>query len=158
MARLSNIVLHCSDSEFGSAAMIRKWHLLRGWSDVGYHRVIKNGWPTHGMFVQSEDGAIECGRDLDGDNYIVGSEVGAHTLGYNTTSIGICLIGKELFTVAQIASAMSLINDLRDRYGIHIRNIYGHYETEKAGGKTCPNIDMDHFRYMLELTDIRQPV
>ena len=38
------IILHCSDSEFGNAAIITKWHALpkpngRGWSNIGYHYV-----------------------------------------------------------------------------------------------------------------------
>jgi len=153
LALLSNIVVHCSDSTWGSAAEIRRWHMGKGWRDIGYHRVIKNGWPTHGMFIDAEDGAVECGRDLDGDQYIIGAEVGAHALGYNTNSIGICMIGKDRFTPSQIGSLLKLLQELRERFHITPDHILGHYETAKAHGKTCPNIDMDSIRYLLELTD-----
>ena len=37
------IVLHCSDSTFGNAAVITNWHIQRGWQTIGYHFVICNG-------------------------------------------------------------------------------------------------------------------
>lgn len=45
----------------------------KGWSDIGYHNVIKR------------DSSLEHGRDL--------SRQGAHVKGYNKNSIGICLVG-----------------------------------------------------------------
>ena len=36
------IILHCSDSLWGSAAEIRKWHLSNGWKDMGYDLVKVN--------------------------------------------------------------------------------------------------------------------
>ena len=49
------------------------WHRERGFSKIGYHEVIR------------KSGAIEAGRDR--------SEEGAHCMGHNKHSIGICLIG-----------------------------------------------------------------
>lgn len=54
---------------------IRKWHTEKGWDDIGYHLVIRR------------DGTIEAGREE--------SLVGAHTLGYNHNSYGICLVGGQ---------------------------------------------------------------
>jgi N-acetyl-anhydromuramyl-L-alanine amidase AmpD len=73
---MNTIVIHCSatkeDKDY-SVADIKKWHLQRGFNDVGYHFIIKL------------DGTIEIGRSLD--------KVGAHVAGNNTGSIGICYIG-----------------------------------------------------------------
>jgi len=151
MAKLTNIVVHCSDSIWGSAAEIRRWHMEKGWRDIGYHRVIKNGWPTQGMYVAAENGSIEVGRDLDGDNYIIGKEAGAHALGYNTNSIGICLIGVKQFSPEQVGSLLKLLQEFQSRYNIDAENILGHYETPLSHGKTCPNIEMYHIRYLLEI-------
>ena len=54
-------------------AEIRQWHLAKGWSDVGYHSVIRR------------NGIIEIVRPIE--------RVGAHAKGYNKNSIGICLVG-----------------------------------------------------------------
>ena len=38
MREVKKIILHCSDSEYGTASLIRKWHTEeRNWSDIGYH-------------------------------------------------------------------------------------------------------------------------
>lgn len=55
------------------AKIIRGWHVKNGWSDIGYHLVIRR------------DGVAEVGRPLD--------RVGAHTVGRNHDSIGIVLAG-----------------------------------------------------------------
>ena len=40
MAKLTNIIIHCSDSDFGDAQTIDLWHKQRGWKGIGYHYVI----------------------------------------------------------------------------------------------------------------------
>lgn len=70
------IVVHCSASPpsvYVDAKVIDRWHKERGFLKLGYHYVIKR------------DGAIEAGRKL--------SEVGAHVEGYNSVSVGVCLVG-----------------------------------------------------------------
>ena len=58
--------------DFG-ADEIRSWHLDRGFSDIGYHYVIRR------------DGTQEDGRPIE--------QPGAHVQGHNAHSIGICLVG-----------------------------------------------------------------
>ncbi len=77
MRRIDWVVIHCSDT-FSAQDIgvedIRYWHTKgNGWSDVGYHFVIKR------------DGTVEEGRDI--------KRVGAHTYGFNNHSIGICWVG-----------------------------------------------------------------
>ena len=156
MAKLTNIVIHCSDSEFGSASEIDRWHKQRGWSGIGYHFVILNGLivPKTGyqtrLHLDCMDGQIEVGRKIDGDNWVSANEAGAHALGFNDKSIGVCLIGVKNFTAKQMRSLRVLITELNAYYKIPIKDILGHYETPKSGGKTCPNFDMKLFRSTLQ--------
>ncbi len=156
MRKIENLIVHCSDSLWGCAREIRKWHLARGWSDIGYHFVILNGRPTfaheeHATVIPTLDGSVEVGRYLDDDSFISDVEVGAHALGYNDKSIGVCLIGKTEFTLRQITSLDRLLWDLCMLYHVPFDAIIGHYETAsgKAEGKTCPNLDMDVVRNRL---------
>jgi N-acetyl-anhydromuramyl-L-alanine amidase AmpD len=71
------IVVHCSatppEDDIG-AKEIRTWHVnIQGWSDIGYHGIIRR------------DGSFERGRPLH--------QRGAHAKGYNSQSWGLCLIG-----------------------------------------------------------------
>ncbi|NCC41769.1 MAG: N-acetylmuramoyl-L-alanine amidase [Gammaproteobacteria bacterium] len=77
------------------AVEIREWHLERDYSDIGYHEVIRI------------DGQIEAGRDRDIE--------GAHCLGHNKHSIGICLVGDGRcgFTEAQYKSLGALLRHYR---------------------------------------------
>ena len=52
---------------------IQSWHLARGWATIGYH------------FVVSPSGRIFRGRPVD--------RLGAHVLGHNAGTVGICLMG-----------------------------------------------------------------
>lgn len=70
------LVVHCSATpphmDIGED-WIRGEHVKKGWDDIGYHVVIRR------------NGVREFGRPLD--------VRGAHVKGYNSNSIGICLIG-----------------------------------------------------------------
>ena len=154
MNTIEYLILHCSDSLFGSAAEIRRWHIARGWSDIGYHLVILNGLilpdtkHQKQLYLPFMDGAVEIGRRFDGDPFISQSEVGAHALGLNSTSLGICLIGIDTFTAAQFVTLARAIRALEAHpLGAHLRRdrILGHYQTPQAGGKTCPNFNVPRF-------------
>ncbi len=75
---VSRVFVHYSYSDNPShdnVETIRRWHLARGFSDVGYH------------FFVRKNGRIEKGRDLD--------KTPAAQKGNNTGTIAICLHGKE---------------------------------------------------------------
>ena len=76
MREINTFIIHCSDTypdmDIG-VEEIRRWHKERGWSDIGYHYVIRR------------NGKIEEGRN-DGI-------VGAHAKGMNENSLGICMVG-----------------------------------------------------------------
>jgi hypothetical protein len=122
------VIIHCSDSPQGrgdNAATIHGWHTSppRSWDGIGYHHVIL------------EDGTVENGRPPYWS--------GAHVRGHNKGSIGICLIGVDRFTTAQLRAVKHLIGT---KYPDTI--IKGHYELDSS--KTCPNMDMDRFRSYLD--------
>ncbi len=138
--KIRRIVVHCSDSTFGDSELIRKWHLERGFADVGYHFVILNGQrSTQTPYNPGQDGNVELGRPI--------SVHGAHAYGHNRDSVGICLIGRDEFTLRQVMSAKVLIGELQREYQVPIQEVIGHYELTPL--KTCPNIAMDGFRDFL---------
>jgi hypothetical protein len=116
------VIIHCSDSIWGNAAIIAKWHTLpkpngRGWSNIGYHYVILNGKISPKAFNGYFDGHIETGRPLDDDNLLEVFEYGAHVKGLNRESIGICLIGESgNFTKKQIGSLEQMFTKLRQQF------------------------------------------
>jgi len=124
---LKRIILHCSATKEGqdfSVATIRDWHVKgRGWSDIGYHWVIRL------------DGSIEVGRPLE--------KSGAHTKGHNKDSVGVCYIGgcdadgkpKDTMNPEQEKAWRMIVLSLRTLYGDHI-TIHGHNE---YANKACPS-------------------
>lgn len=70
------IVFHCSatkPSQDIGRREIEEWHLAKGWSAIGYHFVIRR------------DGRLELGRPM--------GDIGAHVEGYNSSSVGVCMVG-----------------------------------------------------------------
>lgn len=137
MRKLSKIIVHCSASEAGDAAVIDTWHRKRGWSGIGYHFVILNGQRTPGTYLLEDDGVVEQGRSL--------YRKGAHCKGHNADSIGICLIGQGVFSPLQWQALHTLCLDLHEKY--HVCRILGHYELNPH--KTCPCVNMDALRKWL---------
>lgn len=128
MRIINEIIIHCSATPEGkdyTVNQIRQWHKQRGFSDIGYH------------YVVYRDGSIHAGRPE--------SQIGAHCLGHNAHSIGVCYIGgvakdgktpKDTRTAAQKASLIKLIKDLRKKYPN--ATIHGHRE---YANKACPSFD-----------------
>lgn len=121
---INEIIIHCSATREGkdyTVADIRRWHLNRGFSDIGYHYVIYR------------DGSVHEGRDIN-----VG---GAHCTNHNAHSIGICYIGglnssnkpKDTRTNEQKEAFLKLLKQLRKLYPK--ATIHGHYE---YANKACP--------------------
>lgn len=138
MREIKKIIIHCSDSEFGDLALINKWHQERGFDSCGYHYVIGNGFiDLESFYEQDFDGLVEPGRPLE--------TVGAHTKGENHDSIGICLIGRRLFSANQLLHALpDVLISLMIRFNLPIKNIYGHSDFNNS--KTCPNFDVELIR------------
>jgi N-acetylmuramoyl-L-alanine amidase len=140
MRKLENIIIHHSASHFGDVETFRDWHIKRGWRDVAYNIIVLNGMRTPANYNEKEDGLIEYGRGLDFDKVIDSSERGAHALGYNSTSIGICLVGSGEFTKNQFYS-LELFCKLWKRIipGLKIK---GHGEVNST---SCPGFDVQEW-------------
>ena len=113
---INKIIIHFSASPQGrgdNAGTIHMWHKQRGFDGIGYHYVIL------------ESGEVETGRPEYWS--------GAHCKGYNTQSIGVCLMGENGYTPRQYAALHSLIYQIQDR---HNATVFGHCEIDPQ--KTCP--------------------
>jgi N-acetylmuramoyl-L-alanine amidase len=118
------IVIHstCTPPDMEvSFRTVDEWHRKRGWLKIGYH------------FFIASNGTIEVGRNIH--------EVGAHTKGYNGTSIGIVLVGgtdksgnpDPYFSAPQWEALFSLVNSLTFMY--RSAKVVGHGELV---GQSCP--------------------
>jgi hypothetical protein len=135
---------------------------------TGYHFIILNGRVTSVFQVRTIDGSISIGRPLDGDKFIEPNEIGAHALGYNARSIGICMIGrkdpkdlsKPVFTPYQLIALDNLVLELLRIYGLGVEALLGHYETPQGieQGKTCPEINMVDYRARLQIIRVRREI
>ena len=133
MREINGIVIHCSDSPWGDAAIIREWHMARDFSDIGYHAVILNGFRRNSRNYQADaDGLLEPGRSVD--------KSGAHAKRRNKDTLGICLIGKDEFTPAQFATLEELVQVWRRLHRVPVARIVGHRDLDPS--KTCPNFDV----------------
>lgn len=157
--KAEGLILHCSDSDFGCATMIKTWHTSpkpvgRGWRDIGYHLVITNGIWNLRMLKEKQvwpfaDGTVEAGRPFDTEAKMEIDEIGAHCYGWNGRTIGVCLVGKKgQYSIHQLHNLRNVINNyLMPMMGWNVDDIRGHCEYDPK--KTCPDINMDLFREFL---------
>lgn len=134
MRDINKLILHCSATPEGrevTVEEINEWHKQRGFKSIGYHYVIYL------------DGSINKGREED--------EIGSHTVGQNTNSIGICYIGgcdskmnpKDTRTDAQKETLIMLVKNLLDKYELTSEDVYGHYQ---FAPKACPSFNVEDWR------------
>ena len=130
MRTITLIVIHCSAVRPGqqsSAKKINDWHHDRGFQNgIGYH------------FVVRRDGSIELGRPLE--------MIGAHVVGHNRHSIGICYEGglnsagepEDTRTPEQKVTLRKLLEELHRKFPKAL--IVGHRDLNP--GKKCPCYDV----------------
>lgn len=141
--RVEKVIIHAADTPAGmdvGVEEIRRWHVEgNGWSDIGYHYVIRR------------NGQIELGRDLDNDGDVEEHQ-GAHVYGHNLGTLGICMVGGKPdcnYTAAQWRSLAWLVRDILGRHGLTVSDVYGHREFDS--GKTCPQFDAPAWAKTLEI-------
>ncbi len=135
--KIKGLVFHCSDSSFGSATLIKGWHVNeRGWSDIGYTMVICNGQVENDTYMSFMDGAIEWGRDIDKE--------AAAQRGFNDLE-AVCWIGKSgTFTISQLEAGRRVILYLIEHHGLIPDKIYAHADLSKEKPH-CPGIDIKRY-------------
>lgn len=137
MREIKRVILHCTATKEGAHVdvdTIRKWHLARNFSDIGYHYVIYL------------DGSINQGRNV--------FTQGSHTRGENEDSIGIAYVGgldengkpKDTMSLYQDISFMRLFESLCVTFGK--LDLHGHNE---FSNKACPSFDVQHkYKFLIK--------
>ena len=128
MRPINKIIVHCTATPEGRAHTVKDvdaWHRQRGFNGIGYHYLI-------GL-----NGEVWEGRPIE--------KAGAHTEGYNSSSIGIAYVGgmdkemknpKDTRTQAQKDSLAKLLKELVIKFPN--AEIFGHRDFAK---KACPSFD-----------------
>ena len=136
--RVSEVIIHHTDTfenQDTNIYDVDAWHRQRGFSQCGYHFIIR------------KDGRIQVGRDI--------SIQGAHALagGHNAASIGISIVGGRVGHSRDNSSARSSDTFTRVQWdaldfflATYLRafpnsQILGHYETDPSN-RTDPNFDV----------------
>lgn len=125
------IFVHCSATKPSmdiGVREIRQWHKEKGWLDIGYHFVIRR------------DGTVEEGRAIEA--------VGSHVQGYNSDSVGVCLVGgidakgnfEANYTPQQMSALKGLLHELRGTYPNAV--IRAHHD---VAPKACPSFNLSHW-------------
>lgn len=127
------IVIHCAATpakmDIG-AKEISEWHKERGFNEIGYHLVIRR------------DGTREKGRDIN--------DIGAHVVGFNHKSIGVCMVGgmddankkpANNFTKAQWTTLLITLRELHQEFPRAV--IVGHCDLD--AGKACPSFSVSEY-------------
>lgn len=134
---VDEVILHCSATRPSwmhnrpledKIAEIRSWHVQdRGWKDIGYH------------FIVDRDGKIGRGR--------AETVIGAHTVGQNAGTIGVCLLGghgsserdkfEDNFTKEQLWATRWLVQNIASR--TPIKKVSGH---NQYAAKACPGFQV----------------
>lgn len=127
MRTINEIIIHCTATPAGrdvKVPQIRQWHLKRRFKDIGYH------------YVVYLDGTVAEGRPL--------VQPGAHCLGHNAHSIGVCYVGgldkngnpADTRTQKQKTAILQLLRRLHARFPQ--ASVHGHRE---FAAKACPCFD-----------------
>jgi len=136
-SKVTWIVIHYSATAIErdySAADIDAMHRARGFNEIGYHYFIR------------KNGRVETGRDLSQPGRF---EVGAHSQGENSASIGICFeggvraaspnVGFDSRTPEQTAAMVALIRRMQVRFPGAV--VTGHRDMPGAATQ-CPGFDV----------------
>ena len=160
MRRINEIIVHCTATPEGrhvTIADVDKWHRARKFNGIGYH------------FLIYLDGTILRGRPIE--------KIGAHCIGHNRYSIGVCYIGgcakngktpKDTRTPEQKDPLAQLLTKLHSQF--QMAKLYGHrelvctrkqkdvsiscadclfqYKACKFAAKICPSFDCHEYDYI----------
>lgn len=115
------IILHHAAVTSATPESIHNYHKSLGWCGIGYNIYVR------------KDGTIYKGRPLDC--------TGAHTVGYNNKSVGICFEGNfetERMEAAQIAAGKRAISYVRSYYPNTTIKLHKELDATACPGKNFP--------------------
>ena len=118
------VIHHSASPRMTSLQQIQQWHRNKGWREIGYH------------FVIDGSGQLQKGRPV--------KEAGAHAMGHNTHSLGICVTGnntkrEDRWSDYQKDALVSFVKGFRVFFPV--AEIVGHRDLH--GSKTlCPGLDV----------------
>lgn len=128
MRKVDKIIVHCTATPQGRVVTVNdvdRWHRDQGYTCIGYH------------YLVGLNGELWTGRGLE--------QEGAHCLGQNKTSIGVCYVGglaadgktaKDTRTAVQKQTLIRLLRQLKGQFpGV---SVHGHNE---FANKACPCFD-----------------
>jgi hypothetical protein len=129
MRKISELIWHCTATPAGREVSVKEidaWHKARGWSGIGYHKVVHL------------DGSVSEGRPE--------SRIGAHVAGRNAGTIGYVYVGgidandrkkaRDTRTAAQKRTMERLSREAIAKYGLTMVSGHRDYAT-----KACPCFD-----------------
>lgn len=125
--KIDEIIIHCSATPAGrdvTVADIDRWHRERGFDGIGYH------------YVVDIHGDVHPGRPVE--------RAGAHCLGHNARSVGVCYVGgldaagraTDTRTTAQRRALSDLVVRLKTLYPG--ATVHSHRD---FAAKECPCFD-----------------
>ena len=122
--KIQKLVIHhsASDSVTTKKADIERWHKQRGFSHIGYHKVIEG----NGSIVDGRPETIQ----------------GAHAKGENHASLGVCVVGnfeEKPPSVVQLKALVTVLTNWCKTHKLKTTSIYGHFDVPGGSTKTsCP--------------------
>lgn len=127
MRKITEIIVHCTATRPGqrvTAADVDRWHRTRGFAGIGYHYLVMT------------DGTVCPGRPLE--------TPGAHCLGHNAASVGVCYVGgldpqglpADTRNAQQREALLDLLKELKRKFPA--AEIHGHRD---YAAKACPCFD-----------------
>lgn len=143
---IDTIIIHCSATPNGRGDTIEdidRWHHERGFKRHANARLGESVWESH-PYIMKQPHLRSVGYHLvihaNGDQAVGRNltESGAHAKENNGTSIGICMIGTDKFSLDQWHALKSAVQGFQTLFQeltiIGHRNINSH--------KTCPGFDV----------------
>ena len=158
MRPITHVVIHTAAAQKhgqpynASATEIDAWHRARGWTEIGYHWVVRFS------------GKCEVGRTED--------QVGAGVLGFNKTTVHVCFSGHgDLAAPNQVQwrKGVELVadilkrNHLVDAFLANPHRVLGHREVgilrlvPKLIAKTCPGLKFDMKAFRNDVLEVLKP-
>lgn len=121
-SRTDAIVLHHAAAKTAAPEDVHRWHLNNGWAGFGYHLYIR------------KDGSIHRGRPIWAS--------GAHTLNFNSTTLGVCCEGnyneETVMPVSQLQALREVLAYLKQLYPAAVIKCHRDYNATACPGRWFP--------------------